>query len=123
MLLHGLECSALTSHGDDVRSYVQLVLQGLCKETGLQVLQLYEQFSLKHLHCVRERWLIMALLVRVLSVLLAGCLQRCCAGASPDLLLLPTGAPGVVASLMCTRVVGGRHKVLKGNSIWCHLVN
>lgn len=122
MLLHGLECSALTSHGDNVRSYIQLVLQRLCKETGLQVLQVCEQFSLKHLHCVSQRWLIMALLVQVLSVLLAGCLQRCCAGGSPSL-LLPKGAPGVVASLMCARVVGGRHKVLRGNSVWCHLVN
>jgi len=65
----------------------------------------------------------MALLIGVLSVLLAGCLQRCYAGASPGLLLLPRGAPGVVASLMCARVVDGRCKVLRGNSVWCHLVN
>lgn len=63
MLLHGLECSALTSHGDNVRSYVQLVLERLFKETGLQVLQLCEQFGLKQLRCVSERCLIMALLV------------------------------------------------------------
>jgi len=122
MLLHGLECNSFTSHGDNVRSYIQLVLQRLYKETGLQVLQLCEQFSLKHLRCVSEQWLIMALLIGVLSVLLAGCLQRCYAGASPGLLLL-RGAPGVVARLMCARVVDGRCKVLRGNSVWCHLVN
>lgn len=40
-----------------MQSYIQLVFQRLCKETGLQVLHLCEQFSLKHLHRTSERWL------------------------------------------------------------------
>lgn len=58
MLLRGLECDSFASHGDNVRSYIQLVLQRLYRETGLQVLQLCQQFSWKHLHSVSEWWLI-----------------------------------------------------------------
>lgn len=57
MLLPGLECDSSTSRGDNVQSYIQLVFQRLCKETGLQVLRLCEQFSLKHLHRTSEQWL------------------------------------------------------------------
>lgn len=71
MLLPGLECDSSTSHGDNVRSYIQLVFQRLCEETGLQVLRLCEQFSLKHLHCTSERWL-MTIMVFIHFAVAAG---------------------------------------------------
>lgn len=46
MHLPELERSSSTSCGDNVGSYIQLVSPRLCKETGLQVLELWEQFSL-----------------------------------------------------------------------------
>lgn len=57
MLFFRLECDSSTSLGENVWRYIQLVFQRLCEETGLQVLQLCEQFSLKHLHCTRDQWL------------------------------------------------------------------
>lgn len=93
MLLRGLECDSFTSHGDNVRSYVQLVLQRLHREMGLEVLQLCQQFGWKRLHSISERWLI-ATAARFPPVLLAEVARW---GPAPDWLLLLKGAPGVVA--------------------------
>lgn len=84
MLLPGLECDSSTSRGDNVRSYIQLVFQRLCKETGLQVLRLCEQFSLKHLHRTSERWLMVIMAFNWFAVVGSSLAGRN-AGSLPDL--------------------------------------
>lgn len=99
MLLSELERSSPTSHGDNVGSYIQLVFPRLCKETGLQVLQLCEQFSLQHLHCASERWL-MVITVFTHFAVVGSSLAGHSAASLPDFLFCVMAATRRVPSGM-----------------------
>lgn len=99
MLLPELECSSSTSHEDNVGSYILLVFPRLCKETGLQVLQLCEQFSLQHLHCASERWL-MVITVFTHFAVVGSSLAGHSAASLPSFLFCVMAATGRVPSGM-----------------------
>lgn len=92
-----------------MRSYIQLVFQKLCKETGLQVLQLCENLAWS-IYIVQVSdgwwwlWFSSGLLLRVAAW----------QGTTPSLSPTSSSAPSVVAAT--GRVLGGRWDVLMGNS-------